>query len=242
MAKGLRFGYILSCYHHCDWVPQCLDSIKKQTYTNWIVVLYADSPDCKDHMDTHPRISFVNDGKNLGQTRRINMGIEDLINSGCDYISFMGVDDYLFNDNVLMDVQASIKHWQIKHDELPVWAYGGHFYEKVDKPGLHFAKQFEYDPKRLRWENYIAGGAVFVRADVIDKLKLFAIMNIGGDWILFNKLAKIADPLLLHIPIYVETIGVSNYRPWMNNPHSIKNKLIRKFKMGVLREYVRWFV
>ncbi len=211
---AIKFGYILSCWHHCQYVEQCIESIRNQMVSTEII-LFGEK--CSHNFKN---VKCINDGKHRGQIVRLNQGL-GIIQS--DYISFMGVDDYLFQIDprrtVLKEVEKGILESGKKE-----WYYGTHFQLKDSKFKWKDVNLFDID--KLKTRNYIAGGAVFVRMDILKQYGFEEVFGLGGDWILWNKLAQKYKPVELKIPIYIERIGTSHIRiPGMR---AVRRMLVRR--------------
>lgn len=207
---AIRFGYILSCWRHCQYVKQCVDSIREQDVETDIV-LFGEK--C-----VHNDANFcVNDCERKGQVARLNEGLQII---KADYVSFMGVDDYLLR--TLTMVKDTILFSGKKE-----WYYGFHWQQMIGKSNFQKLIQAPpFDANRLKTQNYIAGGAVFVRTDILKQFGFEEVFGLGADWILWNKLAQKYQPVELRIPIYVERLGTSHIR--IPGTRAIRRALIKR--------------
>lgn len=212
--KSVSFGIVLSCYKHCNFVKGCIESILKQNYSNIKILVFSDHKDCCFEKIEDGRINYFKDNKRMGQCSRINQGL-DLLDT--DYVMFFGVDDYL-RDGVLTQAAEIIKK------EKKEWYYGGH----LNNNGLHKAKQFDF--RRLTKENYIAGGSVFLRLDIARRFRFKEIFGLGGDWIMWYRVGRVFDPVLLDFPVYVERLGTSH----------IRKPVIRRIQKFFIRKYLKY--
>ena len=93
---------IVPVYNVEKYLPQCLDSIKNQTYTNLEIILVDDgSTDssgiiCDNAATKDKRIKVIHK-ENMGISHTRNIGIQ---NSSAELISFIDSDDYV-NENYI---------------------------------------------------------------------------------------------------------------------------------------------
>lgn len=99
----MKFSIILPIYNVEKYLCECIDSILKQSFKDFEVILVDDgssdsSPQiCDDYAKKDNRIKVIHK-INGGQADARNKGLE--VASG-DYICYIDSDDYLANDNVL---------------------------------------------------------------------------------------------------------------------------------------------
>ena len=93
---------IVPVYNVEKYLPQCLDSIKNQTYTNLEIILVDDgSTDssesiCEDYAKSDSRIKLYHK-ENGGLSDARNYGIE---RASGQYFTFIDSDDYITKDYV----------------------------------------------------------------------------------------------------------------------------------------------
>ena len=91
---------IVPCYKVEQYLPNCIESILYQTYTNWELILVDDgSPDncgniCDDYAAKDNRIKVVHK-KNGGLSSARNAGMK--VMNG-EYVTFLDSDDFLHKD------------------------------------------------------------------------------------------------------------------------------------------------
>lgn len=104
---SLKISIIVPCYKVEQFLPNCIESILCQTYTNWELILVDDgSPDncgkiCDDYAVKDNRIKVVHK-QNGGLSSARNAGMK--IMTG-DYVTFLDSDDFLHKDalNILVE-------------------------------------------------------------------------------------------------------------------------------------------
>lgn len=102
MMTNPKFTIIVPCYNVELFIEECVDSIEKQTFTNYELILINDgSLDnslsiCKDHAMKNDRIRVI-DKKNEGLSITRNRGIKE---ANGDYIVFVDGDDFIENNSL----------------------------------------------------------------------------------------------------------------------------------------------
>jgi len=194
----IKFGFILSCWKHCLYVDECIDSIINQKYQNLEIVFQGEK--CQHKFDDK-RIISICDGKRLGHVERLNRAVR-IINA--DYIQFMGVDDLLRPD-ILETISQKIRDTKRKE-----WYYGDHY--QITKNGIIEQKAGEFKLNKLTKKCYIAGGTVFVRQDIAIGFKFNEVLGLGNDWLMWCRLGKLYNPGYFGMPIYYEQMDTSTIR------------------------------
>ncbi|AGB42127.1 putative glycosyltransferase [Halobacteroides halobius DSM 5150] len=111
MTKPL-FSIIILSYNNLQYLEECLSSILMQTYTN-IEIIFSD--DGSSNFDKNVILDFINKNKkgnikrcvinhnsrNLGVVKNYNKAIE--LSEG-EYIFYVGLDDMLYDENVVLDI------------------------------------------------------------------------------------------------------------------------------------------
>lgn len=103
---------IVPCYKVEQYLPNCIESILCQSYTNWELILVDDgSPDncgniCDDYAVKDNRIKVVHK-QNGGLSSARNAGMK--IMTG-DYVTFLDSDDFLHKDALHILVKHAKKH------------------------------------------------------------------------------------------------------------------------------------
>ena len=93
----MKFSVIIPIYKVEKYLPECVESVLKQTYTDFEVLLVDDgSPDscpqiCDDYASKDSRVKVIHK-PNGGQADARNVGLEKA--SG-DYVCYVDSDDYL---------------------------------------------------------------------------------------------------------------------------------------------------
>lgn len=115
------FSIIVPVYNVEKYLPQCVDSILRQTYGSFEVILVDDGTKdrsgelCDQYAAQDDRIKVIHK-KNGGASSARNAGIRE---AGGKYIIFMDSDDYWSNNTMLEQISSSIG----EREELVVWKH-----------------------------------------------------------------------------------------------------------------------
>lgn len=112
----MKVSFIVPVYKIADYIPICIESLLKQTYKDFEIILVDDgSPDncpqiCDDLAASDPRIKVLH---------KVNGGLSDARNEGTkialgDYIVYVDGDDFWINEDDLQKlVDLTIKYPQV---------------------------------------------------------------------------------------------------------------------------------
>ncbi|HVS88078.1 MAG TPA: glycosyltransferase [Candidatus Acidoferrum sp.] len=202
-------SFVVPCYKLAHLLPECVNSILKQTYQNYeILIMDNCSPDNTPEVATSfsdPRVKHIRNETNLGHVRNFNKGITMARGK---YVWLISPDDWLRSPKALaryvdlmernpgigyafcraVEVQGSkevgIAQWTDCGEQDQVWE------------GPSFLK-------RLIQGNCVLLSAAMVRKECYDKYGMFSLeMPHANDWYLWCVLALhyqvgyLAEPLL----------------------------------------------
>lgn len=136
---------ICLCYNHEKYIPEAIESIINQTYTNLeIVIIDNGSPDnsqkiIKDIASENPDIKMIMLSENIGNCRAFNLG---LTKSGGEFIIDLSGDDVLLPDRI----EEGLKSFAEYGEE-----YGVNFTDAlyIDDSGNVIGQHYKRDHKGL---------------------------------------------------------------------------------------------
>ena len=112
--KDYKIGIIIPNYNYEHTIRKCLNSILKQTYNNYEIILVDDmSTDNslkieREYANTYPRINLVE----LKQ-KRLNGGARNEaylhLSDDVDYVYYVDSDDWLYDENVLEKINNKLQ-------------------------------------------------------------------------------------------------------------------------------------
>ena len=139
----MKLSIIIPVYHTQDTLPKCLDSILRQSFTDYEVILVDDgSPDnsasiCDEYAQKDNRIKVIHK-KNGGLSDARNAGIE--VSKG-EYITFIDSDDTIQSNTLKPLMDELVQYPDVDILEYPVLERYGH---PRNQHLLSF-QPFEYD-------------------------------------------------------------------------------------------------
>lgn len=200
-------SFVVPCYKLAHLLPECVNSIQSQTYTDFEVLIMDDcSPDntaevansFRDH-----RIKYIRNDQNLGNLRNYNKGIG--LSRG-KYVWLISADDYLRRPYILQRyVELMEKHPRVGYTFCPgvsvkngqetrVLSYSvyGRHDEIVDGRALLKELLTQTSGKRLG----VVAASAMARRECYEKVSLFPLdagMEWSGDWYLWCAFALFFD-------------------------------------------------
>ena len=104
--KKIRFSIIVPNYNKGEYIHECLDSIIKQTFKNYEVIVIDDgsSDNSLEEIKKYDVRFFQTNRLQAGGARNVGMK-----NANGEYIIFLDSDDYLSNENVLSELDKLIE-------------------------------------------------------------------------------------------------------------------------------------
>jgi glycosyltransferase involved in cell wall biosynthesis len=229
MVMSPRVSFILPCYNHGHFLAECVNSILKQSFGDFEVLIMDDcSPDDTPAIARSfgdPRVIHVRNEQNLGHLANYNKGIG--LAKGT-YIWLINVDDFLQSPQVLEKFVAVM-------EKVPTAAYvfcrafsvrGG---VEVAPHAIHGTTDRVYSSdeflEHIVVRNTISTPAVMVRRSSYDRVGRFEPdLPYSGDWFQWcrhafhGEVAYLAEPMVCY---RVHDTGMSQW--YRQNPH----KLIR---------------
>ncbi len=208
-SKDIKFSIVVPLYNTpVDFLEQMINSVVKQTYTNWELCL-ADGSDekhayvekiCMQYCANDNRIIYKKLAENKGISENTN---ECLKMATGDYIALFDHDDVLVHSalyhymHAICDKNADF----IYCDEDKFHKFGGKLYDSHYKP--------DFAPDNLRANNYICHFTVF-KADLLKEVGMFRSEFDGSqDHDLVLRLTEKAERIV-HIPKILYHWRVSN--------------------------------
>jgi glycosyltransferase involved in cell wall biosynthesis len=140
MNQNPLVSIICSCYNHCNYVIESLQSALNQTYKNIQIIVVDDfSVDnsvavIESFIKEYPEIIFIKNKTNLGVTKSVNQAIH---HSKGDYFIDLAADDLLLQNCVEIQVRTFLNS---EYQNLAI-VYGNA--ELIDHNGSHLSYYFD---------------------------------------------------------------------------------------------------
>lgn len=151
------FSIILPTYNSEEFILKCLDSVASQSFKDFeILVLDGDSTDKTLEMVNSYKDKFIS----LRVLSKKDKGVYDAMNNGVEHalgtwIYFLGSDDTLFNENILLNVKEALAEHQnldVLYGNVHSDFYGGTYNEEFlndDLARLNICHQSIFFNKKL---------------------------------------------------------------------------------------------
>jgi glycosyltransferase involved in cell wall biosynthesis len=102
----LKVSVVINCYNGEKYIQDCIDSVFKQTYRNWEIIIWDNKSTDKSYNIikeyNDKRIKYFKAKKHTKLYKARNQAVKKA--SG-DYIAFLDVDDFWHKDNLKIKVQ-----------------------------------------------------------------------------------------------------------------------------------------
>jgi len=186
-------SFVVPCYKLAHLLPECVNSILSQTYTNFEVLIMDDcSPDntaevAKSFED--PRVKHIRNDPNLGHLQNYNKGIS--LSRG-KYVWLISADDYLRKPYILEKyVGLMDKHPNIGYVFCPGFGVRDGIETRLFG---RFSIHGDHDRilaghallKKLLRGNFVLTPSGMVRRECYEKISYFPLtMPWAGDWYLY---------------------------------------------------------
>jgi len=180
-----KISVIMSSYNHDKYIAEAIDSVLRQTYENWELIIVDDGSSdrsleiIKGYVNKHPdKIKFlIHPGhKNMGLSLTYQLGIK---NSTGGYIAFLESDDIWREDSLAVKIKPFGKHNDIAlvYTDVEIFGEPGSWIEKNKEWLKHFRhinRENSYRPfnaKKILNGNFINSfSAVMVKRNSLNNL------------------------------------------------------------------------
>jgi glycosyltransferase involved in cell wall biosynthesis len=206
-----KVTFIVPCYKLAHLLPECVNSILRQTYEDFEILIMDDcSPDNTAEVAAsfrEPRVIHIRNEPNLGHLRNYNKGIG--LARG-KYVWLISADDYLRKPYVL---ERYVKLMEENPNVGYVFCPGVKVRSGAEVAALDYSFHGDRDAifnrrqflSQLVKKNTIVAASGCVRKECYDKISVFPLnMPWGGDWYLWTAFAfsydvgYLAEPMVCY--------------------------------------------
>ena len=179
----MKFGIIVPVYKHWHLLDKCIYSLLSQPNELCNIYIISDEvsgfnkwdkrESAYSYMLRNPRVKLYEDFQHKGKAKRLNESF--------DYVT----DEYwgCFDADDIMSPNALKRIQYLKES----WCYGDMRTDKTYYAGV-------FDRERLKKGNFIPQGSVFVKTDIIKKIRFNEKLTMSEDWEMWLQLAKEFEP------------------------------------------------
>lgn len=130
--NNVNISIIIPVYNVYEYLDECLESIEKQTYKNFEILLINDgSTDgsdrkCQEWKEKDSRVRYISK-QNEGHALTVNLGIKE---AAGEYLVFIDADDWIEN-TYIEDLYEAIEKNDADFAECDFWRYNNNTGEKT---------------------------------------------------------------------------------------------------------------
>lgn len=211
----MKISVIVPVYNSKKYISRCIDSILKQTYTDFELILINDGSSdnslciLNEYKKKDKRIKVINQ-KNMGVANTRNKGVE--LSSG-EYITFIDNDDYLEVDY--------LEKFMLESDDFDIIVGG---YKRVNDDKVLYEKKIS-KTNWSKYENVAPWAKLIKRQFLIDNNIKFFSHSIGEDIIFSMDLYTLTDK--------IKVLDYCGYN-WYFNNDSVSNTTQKVFDKNIL--------
>ena len=201
-----KVSIVVSCYNYGEFIPQCLESIKRQTFSDFEAVVVNDGSTDNSEEQIKPylndnRFKYINQ-KNGGQAKAKNVG---LARTKGNYIAFLDADDLWEKEKLEKQIPLfSSKKVGVVYSEARYIDSLGHDLN-LKLSGKYLQPKRGYVTDFLIIDNFIPFSSSIVRRDCFDRFGAFdETLKMGIDWDLWLRISTqykfdfVDQPLLFY--------------------------------------------
>jgi len=193
-ANSPEISVILPTYNRASLILRAVNSVFKQTFRNWELIIVDDGSD-DNTFGLLDKIVLSNENvkyikhKNRKLPLSLNTGI--LISSG-RYLAFIGSDDEYLPEHLVLRYD-----YMKKNPDIDL-IHGG-----VKIIGDTFVKDFNDVTKKIHLDECVIGGTFFGKREVFVQLKGFSNIPYGEDYELTLRAANKFKIMKVNFPTYI---------------------------------------
>jgi glycosyltransferase involved in cell wall biosynthesis len=187
-----RVSVLLTCYNHLEFLPACLESVRRQTFQDYEILALDDgsTDGTREWLAGQEGIRCIFNERNLGTYATLNVGLAE---TEGEFVAILNDDDLWAPEKLARQIELFGRH-----PEVGLVHTGGHFIDRDGKRQegnpLGFAfPRFETGDILLGLvpENKIIASAALVRRACFAELGEFDPSYFGsGDWQMWYRIAE----------------------------------------------------
>ena len=188
----VKVSILLTCYNHIAYLPQCLEGVRNQTFTDYEVIALDDgsTDGTREWLSQQPDIRCVFNEKNLGTYGTLNVGLKE---AQGEFIAVLNDDDLWAPTK--LEEQLKL---MAEHPDVGLVHTGGEFIDGKGEKMEGNPLGFEFPSTEtgdvllaLMYANKIIASAALVRRFCFDELGGFNEAYFGsGDWEMWYRVAE----------------------------------------------------
>jgi glycosyltransferase involved in cell wall biosynthesis len=226
-----KVSIVVTCYNYGKYISDCLNSILKQKYQNYEVIIIDDgSTDNTNEMLRtfleNPKIKYFKQ-ENMGQAGAKNNGIK---NSSGEFIAFLDADDMwadnmlekeleLFSDERVGVVYSTVRFINEKNEDI-----------KLKRNSKYLIPRSGNITKYLLFENFVTFSSSIVRKECLDECGYFdESLKMGIDWDLWLRVSTKYQFSYVDEPLLIYRIHSTQMSKNLEERRNCSDKIMKKF-------------
>lgn len=185
-----------------QYVRECLDSIRKQSFEDWQILAIDDYSTNQDYsfLENESKTIYVRNGINLGLSKTLNKAFS-LINS--EFIIRIGSDDIILPDLLKNEVEFLNTHKEYVAVCCELQKFG--FSNILIKRPEHWIKQHNISSEPLinSYHGYGYAGGLMFRSSALKHCKINENYSICEDFDFHLQLLDVGKIKSIHFPYYL---------------------------------------
>lgn len=195
---------ILCTYNRAPLLPRAIDSVLKQTYGDWELVVIDDGSDdatrplIDEYVQRDSRITYFFQ-PNAGLAAARNTGMQ---RAGGDYLCFLDSDDELAPAHLERRVAYFTKHPTIE------FVHGGMTF--VGPKQKQYVVDLTNPSKKIHLSKCHVGGTFFFRRKVLGRVGAFTPIPFGEDFDFYTRVERYFTVRKVRYPTYIYHLDAEN--------------------------------
>jgi len=201
---------VVTCYNYGNYLEGCLDSILKQSFTDFEVIVVNDgSTDNTDEViEKFKNFGIVKYIKqsNFGQARAKNVGIQ---NSSGKFIAFLDADDAWEQDKLEKQIPLfSKENVGVVYSLVRYVNEQGQTLNNVKSVGKYLKPRSGNVTKNLFLDNFVPFSSSIIRRSCFEKCDTFnESLKMGIDWDLWLRVSTLYEFSFVNEPLLIYRVG-----------------------------------
>jgi len=234
MGLNMKVSIIMPVYNADKFVYEAIDSILKQTYTNFELLVFNDGSTDKSleiiQSFKDDRIQLFNYEQNIGYVQHLNMGI---LEAKSELIARMDADDISLPNRLEEQVK-----YMTENPEVGLCGTMCNIIGKEDEIIDHLLTHHEI-VSELFWKNSFIHSTIMMRKSTLEKYNINYDISFrpSEDYLLFTKMAMVSkvvniDKVLVSYRFHENQVTITENRDSLRNAQRVRYYLITNF-LGV---------
>jgi glycosyltransferase involved in cell wall biosynthesis len=239
-----EIAIFITCYNHQDYIQQCIESVKNQTFAHWKCFLVDDNSSdssfkiIQELTSNDERFLVTKNSKNLGKSRTLNNLIENLNVEKYEFTALLDSDDCWMPNKLELQLKlveqsnTSLVHTEgyIEDSRTKTDKSWGQKKEKQLFSNIHRNPNVKEGEifKELIIGNFIFYSSILIKSSLLVETQFNNLIRRSMDWLFLIKATKNIKVGYLKEPLAIYRIHGEN----------LQNKISDSLEVTLPRKYV----